>query len=145
MVRRAFRCAILIGVVLVLTGCGGEDLEAEYLVSAREQSSMPIPPDEALKGDLVVSSAGCVTLRTSETEVLLWAPAGSELKDAGRAVSIVGWGTFDLGDEVELQGKLETVGYPTPKENRPLNYSECVSEDERDAISVALIAEIAAE
>lgn len=92
-----------------------------------------------------MSPAGCVTLRTSEGEVLLWAPAGSELEDSGHAVTIVGWGTFKLGDEVDLKGKLETVGFPTPRENRPLNYSVCVPEDERNETSVALVAEVAAE
>ena len=52
------------------------------------------------------------------------------------------WGTFELGDEVDLEGKIETVGLPTPDENRPLNYAECVPEEERPAVTVALVAEI---
>lgn len=139
--RRLNRWAAALAILLAATACGGGDLTAKYLVSVREPASKPITPDEALRGELAVSSAGCVVLRRAEGEALLWAPAGSGLEDAGTAVRITGFGTFELGDEVDLKGKFETVGLPTPKQNRPLNYAECIPEKERKAASVALVAE----
>lgn len=128
--------------VLVLGACGSATTQANHLVSDASPASMPIPPKDALDGRLDVSERGCVVLVVDGRELLLWAPAGSELVDGGGSVQIAGWDTYELGDEVELRGKEETVGMPI-RRNQPLNYRACVPQEDRQDLRAALVAETA--
>ena len=99
---RALKVAIAlgsVGVLLLLTGCGGRVITAgdvSVLVSERADSGM-----DALGGGRLEVVGGCLGVSGS---VIVWPHETEVVEEDPLTIDIPSYGTFTLGDEVQVAG-----------------------------------------